>query len=85
MGARSLAVFATCMYNAWCAYDPVALPTRKPVVDANADHRVVDPLERARRIDCAKARAESTNLLANVVMLAVDLAKNAVDDSGCKW
>jgi hypothetical protein len=63
----------------------VALPKRKPVIDANADHHVVDPLERARRVDCQKARAESINLLANVVMLAVDLAKNAVDDSGCKW
>jgi hypothetical protein len=63
----------------------VALPGRKPVVDPNADHRVVDRLERARRIDCQTARAGSTNLLANVVMLAVDLAKNAVDDSGCKW
>lgn len=63
----------------------VALPKRKPVVDPNADHQLVDPLERARRVDCQKARAESTNLLANVVLLAVDLAKNAVDDSGCKW
>jgi hypothetical protein len=63
----------------------VALPERKPVVDPNADHRTVDRFERARRIDCQKARAESANLLANVVLLAVDLAKNAVDDSGCKW
>jgi hypothetical protein len=63
----------------------VALPKRKPMIDANADHHVVDPLERARRVNCQKARAESINLLANVVMLAVDLAKNAVDDSGCKW
>jgi len=63
----------------------VALPSRKPVVDANADHRVIDRFERARRVDCQTARAESTNLLANVVLLAVDLAKNAVDDSGCKW
>lgn len=63
----------------------VALPGRKPVVDPNADHRVVDRFERARRVDCQTARAESTNLLANVVMLAVDLAKNAADDSGCKW
>jgi hypothetical protein len=63
----------------------VTLPNRKPVVDPNADHHTVDRLERARRVDCQKARAESTNLLANVVLLAVDLAKNAVDDSGCKW
>ena len=63
----------------------VALPGRKPVVDANAEHRVVDRLERARRVDCQTARAESANLLANVVLLAVDLAKNAIDDSGCKW
>jgi hypothetical protein len=58
---------------------------RKLVVDPNADRRVVSPLERARRVDCQTARAGSTNLLANVVSLAVDLAKNAVDDSGCKW
>jgi hypothetical protein len=63
----------------------VTLPNRKPVVDPNADHRTVDRFERARRVDCQTARAESTNLLANVVLLAVDLAKNAVDDSGCKW
>ena len=63
----------------------VVLPERKPVVEPNADHHVVDPLERARRADCQTARAGSTNLLANVVMLAVDMAKNAVDDSGCKW
>jgi hypothetical protein len=63
----------------------VTLPDRKPVVDPNADHRTVDRFERARRVDCQKARAESANLLANVVLLAVDLAKNAVDDSGCKW
>jgi hypothetical protein len=63
----------------------VALPKRKPVVDPNTDHHVVDPLERARRVDCQTARAESTNLLANVVMLAVDMTKNAIDDSGCKW
>lgn len=63
----------------------LAAQSRKPVVDPNADRRVVSPLERARRVDCQTARAESTNLLANVVLLAVDLAKNAVDDSGCKW
>jgi hypothetical protein len=45
----------------------VALPDRKPVIDPNADHHVVDPLERARRVDCQTARAESTNLLANVI------------------
>jgi len=63
----------------------VALPGRKPVTDPNADRRVIDRFERARRVDCQTARAGSTNLLANVVLLAVDLAKNAVDDSGCKW
>lgn len=63
----------------------LATESRKPVVDPNADRRVVSPLERARRVDCQTARAESTNLLGNVIMLAVDLAKNAVDDSGCKW
>lgn len=63
----------------------VALPGRKPVTDPNAERRVIDRFERARRVDCQTARAESTNLLANVVLLAVDLAKNAVDDSGCKW
>jgi hypothetical protein len=26
MAARSLAIMYTCMYDAWCAYDPVALP-----------------------------------------------------------
>lgn len=30
MAARSLAVMVNCMYNAWCAYDPVAQPTRPP-------------------------------------------------------
>jgi hypothetical protein len=30
MAARSFAVMYTCMYNAWCAYDPLARPTRKP-------------------------------------------------------
>jgi hypothetical protein len=55
------------------------------VVDPNADHHVVDRLEGARRVNCESARAESANLLANVVMLAVDLTKNAIDDSGCKW
>lgn len=63
----------------------VALPERKPVADPNADRHVVDRFERARRVDCQKARAESANLLANVIGLAVDLAKNAIDDSGCKW
>jgi hypothetical protein len=63
----------------------VALPSRKPAVDLKADHHVADALERARRVDCQTARAGSTNLLANVAMLAVDMAKNAVDDSGCKW
>ncbi|MGB9110263.1 MAG: hypothetical protein WCC39_16375, partial [Telluria sp.] len=58
----------------------VALPARKPVVDPNADRQVVDPMERARRPDCQTARAGSTNLLANVALLAVDLAKNAIDD-----
>jgi hypothetical protein len=63
----------------------VALPERKTVVDPNADRHVVDPIEASRRIDCQTARSQSTNLLANVVMLAVDLTKNAIDDSGCKW
>lgn len=63
----------------------VALPKRKPVVDPNADHHVDDPLERARRVACQTARANSTNLLANVVMLAKDMVANAIDDSGCKW
>jgi hypothetical protein len=63
----------------------LATESRKPVVDPNSGRQVVSPLERARRVDCKTARAGSTNLLANVVLLAVDLAKNAVDDSGCKW
>ncbi|WP_332879373.1 vanadium-dependent haloperoxidase [Massilia sp. S19_KUP03_FR1] len=28
MAARSLAILATCMYNAWCQYDALARPTR---------------------------------------------------------
>jgi hypothetical protein len=32
MAARSFAILHTCMYNAWCAYDPLARPTRKPSV-----------------------------------------------------
>ncbi|MFC5547485.1 hypothetical protein [Massilia aerilata] len=63
----------------------VALPGRQPVLEAKAEAPIVGALERARRVDCQKARAESTNLLANVIGLAVDLAKNAYDDSGCKW
>lgn len=63
----------------------VALPRRRLVVDPNADRHVVDPIEGARRVSCETARAQSTNLLANVVGLAIDLAKNAIDDSGCKW
>jgi hypothetical protein len=30
MAARSFAIMYTCMYNAWCAYDPLAQPTRTP-------------------------------------------------------
>jgi hypothetical protein len=30
MAARSFSIMYTCMYNAWCAYDPLAQPTRKP-------------------------------------------------------
>jgi hypothetical protein len=63
----------------------VALPGRKPVLEAKPEAPIVGALERARRVDCQKARAESANLLANVIGLAVDLAKNAYDDSGCKW
>jgi hypothetical protein len=63
----------------------VALPGRKPALEAKPEAPIVGALERARRIDCQKARAESANLLANVIGLAVDLAKNAYDDSGCKW
>lgn len=63
----------------------VALPEHKLMIDLNADRHVIDPIERARRVDCQKAHAGSINLLANVVLLAADLAKNALDDSGCKW
>jgi hypothetical protein len=63
----------------------VALPERKTVVDPNADRHVVDPIEASRRIDCQTARSQSKNLLGNIIMLAVDLTKNAIDDSGCKW
>jgi hypothetical protein len=31
MAARSFAILHTCMYNAWCAYDPLAQPTHKPL------------------------------------------------------
>jgi len=47
MGARSLAVFATCMYNAWCAYDAVALPTpssqavRRPSPDCTTTNKAM--------------------------------------------
>jgi hypothetical protein len=63
----------------------VALPGRKSALEAKPEAPIVGALERARRVDCQKARAESANLLANVIGLAVDLAKNAYDDSGCKW
>jgi hypothetical protein len=39
MAARSLSILYTCMYNAWCAYDPTAVPTspgqaeRRPALD----------------------------------------------------
>ena len=52
---------------------------------ATRDQHVEQLFERARRRDCQTARAESVNLVANIAMLAVDLVKNAVDDSGCKW
>jgi hypothetical protein len=40
MAARSLAILATCMYNAWCPYDALAQPTRpgqarRPVAERN--------------------------------------------------
>ncbi len=62
----------------------VALPGRQPVDELRADTRTSERLERARRGDCLKGQ-ESTNLLANVALLARDIVKSAVDDSGCKW
>ena len=62
----------------------VALPGRQPVDELRADTRTSERLERARRGDCLKGQ-DSTNLLANVALLARDLVKSAVDDSGCKW
>jgi hypothetical protein len=59
-------------------------PKRKPLTNLNAERRA-DAFERARRVDCQTARGGSTNLLANVVLLAKDIVANAVDDSGCKW
>jgi len=47
MGARSLAVLFTCMYNAWCAYDAVAVPTptsaeaRRPVPECTGANRAM--------------------------------------------
>src|SRR5256885_17200319 len=39
MGARALAVVHTCIYDAWSAYHPVALPTRPNGIAKVASHR----------------------------------------------
>lgn len=47
MGARSLAILYACMYNAWCAYDAVALPTpssqavRRPVPECTVTNKAM--------------------------------------------
>jgi len=63
---------------------PSALSLRQEGKDATTSARIQERFERARRTDCLKGK-DSTNLLANVLSLAKDMAANAVDDSGCKW
>ena len=47
MAARSFAIMHTCMYNAWCAYDPLAQPTRapqaarRPLVDCTVANKAI--------------------------------------------
>jgi hypothetical protein len=47
MGARSLAVLTTCMYDAWCAYDSVALPVtasaaaRRPSAECTGANKAI--------------------------------------------
>jgi hypothetical protein len=47
MAARSLAIMVTCMYNAWCVYDALALPTRpgqatrRPVSERTAANKAM--------------------------------------------
>jgi hypothetical protein len=46
MAARSLAVLASCMYNAWCPYDALAQPTmpglaRRPLAERSADNKAM--------------------------------------------
>jgi hypothetical protein len=46
MTARSLAVLASCMYNAWCPYDALAQPTmpglaRRPLAERSADNKAM--------------------------------------------
>lgn len=61
-----------------------ALPLRQENKDAKTSERIQEKFERARRGNCLKQN-ESTNLLANVALLARDMVMNAKDDSGCKW
>jgi hypothetical protein len=47
MEARSFAIMYTCMYNSWCAYDPVAQPARpggpqrRPDAECTGDNKTV--------------------------------------------
>lgn len=47
MGARSLAILYACMYNAWCAYDLVAVPTptsqatRRPAPECTSTNKAM--------------------------------------------
>ena len=61
-----------------------ALALRGEEMAAKSTERFQQRLEGAHRSKCLKGN-ESTNLLANVAMLAKDMVANAVDDSGCKW
>jgi hypothetical protein len=46
---------------------------------------IQDKLEHARRADCRTINAQSMNLLASAFVVAANVAKNLVDESGCKW
>ena len=58
---------------------------RKPVFGPTPGSHIQDKLERARRTDCRTINAQSINLLANAVVAATHIVKNAIDNSGCKW
>src|SRR2546430_125083 len=54
MVARALAIVHTCIYDAWTAYDPVALPTRPNRIEV-ASHR--SNANKAKAISYAAYRA----------------------------